>query len=121
MGTGKEYNIRVKAINENGLGFPREISRLNSEVVNKEFAFLHIRECVVEDAGQYSIVLINRAGKKVIPVEVVVYDKPANPKNLIYEDVTSSSVAMKWDPPSYTGGVAVSNYILEKRDATSTV
>ena len=24
--TGKEYNIRVKAINENGLGFPREIS-----------------------------------------------------------------------------------------------
>ena len=89
--------------------------------MNKEFALLSIRECLVDDAGQYSIVLTNRAGKKVIPVEVVVFDRPANPKNLVYEDVTSSSVAMKWDAPSYTGGVAISNYILEKRDATSTV
>ena len=99
----------------------RETSRLNSEVINKEFAVLNIRECTVNDAGQYSIALTNRAGKKVTPVEVVVFDRPSNPKNLVYEDVTSSSVAMKWDAPLYTGGVAISNYILEKRDATSTV
>uniref|UniRef100_A0A3B4AB85 Titin n=1 Tax=Periophthalmus magnuspinnatus TaxID=409849 RepID=A0A3B4AB85_9GOBI len=75
-------------------------SRVN--VVNTESSTsISITEACKDDLGKYSITATNSAG----PVKVV--------------EVSNTFVHLAWEPPEYTGGCQVKNYIVEKRDTTT--
>jgi len=83
---------------------------------------IFIVDCTVEDAGEYQVTAFNKFGKKSAPVKIIIYDKPGPPKGPVrFEKVTADSVTLSWDPPSLSGGCQISNYIVEKREAASTV
>lgn len=82
---------------------------------------LSIKEAAKEDSGMYGINVSNTVGQKDATVEIITLDKPGPPSGPVrFNEVTVSSVTMSWDPPKYTGGCPVSNYIVQKRDTTST-
>ena len=81
-----------------------------------------VLDCTVDDAGEYEITGSNILGKKSLPVYIVVYDKPGPPKGPVrFDSITSDSIILSWDQPDITGGCPISNYVVEKREATSTV
>lgn len=98
----------------------KETSRL--EILNTSSqTVLHIRHSAREHAGQYSITASNSAGKCTGEITVTVLEKPDPPKVPIRIDEVSSDFAViSWDPPEYTGGCQLDNYIVEKRETTST-
>uniref|UniRef100_A0A3B3WRY7 Titin n=1 Tax=Poecilia mexicana TaxID=48701 RepID=A0A3B3WRY7_9TELE len=98
----------------------KETSRL--EILNKaSLTVLHIRHGVREHSGQYSVTASNSAGKDTTTIMVVVLDKPDPPTGPVrIDEVNSDYVIMSWDPPSFTGGCQLENYVVEKRETTST-
>ena len=79
-------------------------------------------DCTVEDAGEYTVTVSNLLGKKSFPVYIVVYDKPGPPKGPVrFDSITADSIVLSWEQPIVTGGCPISNYVVEKREATSTV
>uniref|UniRef100_A0A8C7ZVD9 Titin n=1 Tax=Oryzias sinensis TaxID=183150 RepID=A0A8C7ZVD9_9TELE len=83
---------------------------------------IQITEACKDDFGKYSITANNAVGTVTEDLTVVVLDKPGPPKgpvNVI--EVSNTFVHLSWEPPEYTGGCQVKNYIVEKRDATTTV
>ncbi|KAL7882191.1 hypothetical protein AOLI_G00090400, partial [Acnodon oligacanthus] len=82
---------------------------------------LVIKEACRDDVGQYSIKLSNTAGEKLVDIRVVVLDKPGPPTGPVkVEEVTADSVTISWKPPEYDGGCTISNYLVEKRDTSTT-
>uniref|UniRef100_A0A8C6NPH3 Titin n=1 Tax=Nothobranchius furzeri TaxID=105023 RepID=A0A8C6NPH3_NOTFU len=82
---------------------------------------LSIKEAAVDDGGMYSINATNSVGKKESTIEIIVLDKPGPPSGPVrFDEITTQSVTISWDPPKHTGGCPISNYIIQKRDATST-
>uniref|UniRef100_A0A3Q2UPL5 Fibronectin type-III domain-containing protein n=1 Tax=Fundulus heteroclitus TaxID=8078 RepID=A0A3Q2UPL5_FUNHE len=74
-----------------------------------------------DDVGKYTIKLNNTAGEAVADISVVVLDKPGPPTGPIkLDDVTADSVVLSWNPPQYDGGCSINNYIVEKRDTSTT-
>uniref|UniRef100_A0A3Q3X203 Titin n=1 Tax=Mola mola TaxID=94237 RepID=A0A3Q3X203_MOLML len=74
-----------------------------------------------DDGGMYSINVSNSAGKKDTTVEVIVLDKPGPPSGPVrFDEITTQSVTISWDPPKHNGGCQISNYIVQKRDTTTT-
>lgn len=45
-------------------------------------------------------------------------DKPSEPQNLQVTEITKESVGLRWEPPESTGGMDITQYVLEKRDMT---
>uniref|UniRef100_A0A8C1WEX0 Titin n=1 Tax=Cyprinus carpio TaxID=7962 RepID=A0A8C1WEX0_CYPCA len=69
----------------------------------------------------YGINLSNVVGQKDATIEIITLDKPGPPTGPVrFDEITVSSITLSWDPPKYTGGCPVSNYIVQKRDTTST-
>uniref|UniRef100_A0A8C1WEY3 Titin n=1 Tax=Cyprinus carpio TaxID=7962 RepID=A0A8C1WEY3_CYPCA len=82
---------------------------------------LSIKEAAREDGGMYGINLSNVVGQKDATIEIITLDKPGPPTGPVrFDEITVSSITLSWDPPKYTGGCPVSNYIVQKRDTTST-
>uniref|UniRef100_A0A8B9H217 Titin n=1 Tax=Astyanax mexicanus TaxID=7994 RepID=A0A8B9H217_ASTMX len=82
---------------------------------------LSIKEAAREDGGMYGINVSNSAGQKDATIEIITLDKPGPPSGPVrFDEVTRSSVKLSWDPPKFTGGCSVSNYIVQKRDTTTT-
>ncbi|MEQ2279002.1 hypothetical protein AMECASPLE_004985 [Ameca splendens] len=98
----------------------KETSRL--EILNKaSLTVLHIRHAVREHSGQYSVTASNSAGKDTTDINVIVLEKPDPPTGpLRIDEVNSDHVIISWDPPSYKGGCQLDNYVVEKRETTST-
>lgn len=98
----------------------KETSRL--EVSNTpSLTVFHIRHGAREHSGQYSVIASNSAGKYIGEITVVVLEKPDPPTGPVRIDEVSSDYAtISWEPPEYTGGCQLDNYIVEKRDTTST-
>uniref|UniRef100_A0A3B1IHQ2 Fibronectin type-III domain-containing protein n=1 Tax=Astyanax mexicanus TaxID=7994 RepID=A0A3B1IHQ2_ASTMX len=85
------------------------------------FTILSIKEAAREDGGMYGINVSNSAGQKDATIEIITLDKPGPPSGPVrFDEVTRSSVKLSWDPPKFTGGCSVSNYIVQKRDTTTT-
>ncbi|XP_034392036.1 titin-like [Cyclopterus lumpus] len=98
----------------------KETSRL--EVSNKlSLTGLHIRHAAREHCGQYSITASNSAGKHTGDITVVVLEKPDQPTGPVrVDEISSDYVVISWEPPEYTGGCQLDNYIVEKRETLST-
>uniref|UniRef100_A0A3P8WDN6 Titin n=1 Tax=Cynoglossus semilaevis TaxID=244447 RepID=A0A3P8WDN6_CYNSE len=82
---------------------------------------LHIKEAAKDDVGCYRITLSNTAGETAADISIVVLDKPGQPGGPVnIEEVTSDSVTISWNPPEYDGGCSIKNYIVERRDTSTT-
>lgn len=82
---------------------------------------LSIKEAAGDDGGMYSINVANSVGKKDTTVEIIVLDKPGPPSGPVrFDEITTQSVTISWDPPKHNGGCQISNYIVQKRDTTTT-
>uniref|UniRef100_A0A3B5M7M2 Titin n=1 Tax=Xiphophorus couchianus TaxID=32473 RepID=A0A3B5M7M2_9TELE len=82
---------------------------------------LTIKDATREDGGMYTVTIANALCSKDATIEVITLDKPGPPTGPIkIDDVSAESVTLNWEPPSYTGGCPISNYVVEKRDTTTT-
>ena len=98
----------------------KETTRVNAETTDKNL-LLVIKEACRDDVGTYTIRLTNTAGEASIDISVVVLDKPGPPTGPIkLDEVTADSVILSWNPPEYDGGCTINNYIVEKRDTSTT-
>lgn len=98
----------------------KETTRVNAEATDKNL-LLVIRDSCRDDVGTYTIKLANTAGEASTDISVIVLDKPGPPSGPIkLDEVTADSVVLSWNPPEYDGGCAINNYIVEKRDTSTT-
>ncbi|KAL4656696.1 titin-like [Arapaima gigas] len=80
---------------------------------------LEMRFCVRSDCGDYTLTVENPAGSKTATCTVLVLDKPGPPQNLKISDVRSDSAYLSWKDPEDSGGVRITNFVVEKKDITS--
>ncbi|XP_039989339.1 titin-like [Xiphias gladius] len=98
----------------------KETSRLEVSAT-PSLTVLHIRHAAREHSGKYSITASNCAGKVTGEISVVVLEKPDPPTGPVrIDEVSSDYVTISWEPPEYMGGCQLDNYIVEKREITST-
>ncbi|KAM3173269.1 hypothetical protein ACTXT7_012839 [Hymenolepis weldensis] len=72
------------------------------------------------DSGKYDIVLENEKGKDQVALNVNVKSPPEAPSGpLEVSNVTADGCTLKWKPPKDNGGSPVTNYVVEKQDATT--
>ncbi|VDL60884.1 unnamed protein product, partial [Hymenolepis diminuta] len=73
-----------------------------------------------EDSGKYDVVLENEKGKDQVALNVNVKSPPEAPSGpLEVSNVTADGCTLKWKPPKDNGGSPVTNYVVEKQDATT--
>ncbi|TDH09373.1 hypothetical protein EPR50_G00085990 [Perca flavescens] len=98
----------------------KETSRLEISTTSS-LTVLHIRHAAKEHSGQYSITASNSAGKYTGEITVVVLEKPDPPTGpMRIDEISSDYVTISWEPPEYTGGCQLDNYVVEKRETLST-
>ncbi|XP_075998178.1 immunoglobulin-like and fibronectin type III domain-containing protein 1 [Genypterus blacodes] len=98
----------------------KETSRLDV-LKTPSLTVLHIRHAARDHSGQYAITMSNSAGKVTGEITVTVLEKPDPPIGPVrIDEVSSDYVTISWEPPQYTGGCQLDNYIVEKRDIAST-
>lgn len=98
----------------------KETSRLEISTTTS-LTVLHIRHAAREHSGQYTITANNSAGTHTGEITVVVLEKPDPPTGPVkIDEISSDYVTISWAPPEYTGGCQLDNYVVEKREATST-
>uniref|UniRef100_A0A8C5FSQ2 Titin n=1 Tax=Gadus morhua TaxID=8049 RepID=A0A8C5FSQ2_GADMO len=98
----------------------KETTRVNAEASEKNLHMI-IREACREDVGTYTIKLSNTAGEATTDISVVVLDKPGPPTGPIkLDEITADSLVLSWNPPEYDGGCSINNYVVEKRDTSTT-
>uniref|UniRef100_A0A672I9A8 Titin n=1 Tax=Salarias fasciatus TaxID=181472 RepID=A0A672I9A8_SALFA len=74
-----------------------------------------------EDSGKYTVTATSSVGTATEEITVIILDKPGPPTGPVkIEEVSSNYVCLSWEPPVYTGGCQINNYIVEKRDTTTT-
>uniref|UniRef100_A0A3Q4HHD5 Titin n=1 Tax=Neolamprologus brichardi TaxID=32507 RepID=A0A3Q4HHD5_NEOBR len=73
---------------------------------------LTIKDATREDGGMYTISVSNDLGSKNATVDVITLDKPGPPTGPVkLDDISAESITLSWEPPTYTGGCPISNYI----------
>uniref|UniRef100_A0A8C2FHK8 Titin n=1 Tax=Cyprinus carpio TaxID=7962 RepID=A0A8C2FHK8_CYPCA len=82
---------------------------------------LTIKDATREDGGMYNIAVANVLGQAEATVEIIILEKPGPPTGPVrIDEVSAESITLSWDPPTYTGGCQISNYVVQKRDTTTT-
>uniref|UniRef100_A0A8C5TQX9 Titin n=1 Tax=Malurus cyaneus samueli TaxID=2593467 RepID=A0A8C5TQX9_9PASS len=98
----------------------KQTTRLNIENTTTS-TILHIKESNKEDFGKYTVTATNTAGTATENLSIIVLEKPGPPRGPVrFDEVSADFVVLSWDPPDYTGGCQISNYIVEKRDTSTT-
>uniref|UniRef100_A0A8C4S5D3 Titin n=1 Tax=Erpetoichthys calabaricus TaxID=27687 RepID=A0A8C4S5D3_ERPCA len=98
----------------------KQTTRLNVETTPTS-TILHIKESHRDDFGKYAVTATNSAGSVTEEIGIIILDKPGPPTGPIrIDEVSSNYVIISWEPPQYTGGCQINNYIVEKRDTTTT-
>ena len=81
---------------------------------------LTLKEATRDDGGMYNISVVNTLGQADVGIEIITLDKPGPPTGPVrLEDISAESITLSWEPPEYTGGCQISNYVVEKRDTTT--
>lgn len=78
------------------------------------------KEASREDVGTYELCVSNSAGSITVPITIIVLDKPGPPGPIHIDEVSCDNITISWNPPEYDGGCQISNYIVEKRETSST-
>ena len=82
-------------------------------------SYLLIQDACRDDTGTYALTAENLAGSTTTSVQVKVLDKPGKPEGPIQITPKSSDTCtISWKPPHEDGGAKVTNYVVEKREAT---
>uniref|UniRef100_A0A8C7A2P4 Titin n=1 Tax=Nothoprocta perdicaria TaxID=30464 RepID=A0A8C7A2P4_NOTPE len=82
---------------------------------------LHIKESNKDDFGKYTVTATNTAGTATEHLSIIVLEKPGPPRGPVrFDEVSADFVVLSWDPPDYTGGCQISNYIVENEPSEST-
>uniref|UniRef100_A0A8C4S557 Titin n=1 Tax=Erpetoichthys calabaricus TaxID=27687 RepID=A0A8C4S557_ERPCA len=98
----------------------KQTTRVNAESTESNTQLV-IKEACRDDVGQYTVKLANTAGEASENLAIVVLDKPGPPKGPVkIDEVTADSITITWQPPEYDGGCSINNYIVEKRDTSTT-
>uniref|UniRef100_A0A3Q3GH12 Titin n=1 Tax=Labrus bergylta TaxID=56723 RepID=A0A3Q3GH12_9LABR len=97
----------------------KQTTRVNV-LTSKTSSKIFIKDATKEDVGKYEITLTNSVGTKTAEVSVVILDKPGPPSNIKFDEVSADFMSLSWDAPSYDGGCQINNYVVEKRDTTTT-
>lgn len=92
------------------------VNVLSSKTSSKIF----IKDATKDDVGKYEITLTNSVGTKTAEISVIILDKPGPPSNIKVDEVSADFISLSWDPPTYEGGCQINNYVVEKRDTTTT-
>ncbi|XP_073811656.1 projectin protein bent isoform X33 [Musca autumnalis] len=71
------------------------------------------------DTGQYRLQLRNPSGFDACTVNVRVLDRPQPPSNLHAEEFAGDALTLYWQPPKDDGGSQITNYIVEKKEKSS--
>uniref|UniRef100_A0A669Q3Q0 Titin n=1 Tax=Phasianus colchicus TaxID=9054 RepID=A0A669Q3Q0_PHACC len=99
----------------------RQTTRVNVSDLT-DLTVLNIKETSKEDTGTYEITVANVVGQKSASIEIITLDKPDPPVGPVkFDEVSAESVTLSWNPPAYTGGCQITNYVVHKRDTTTTV
>uniref|UniRef100_A0A3Q3JDF2 Titin n=1 Tax=Monopterus albus TaxID=43700 RepID=A0A3Q3JDF2_MONAL len=91
-----------------------------SVLTSKTSSKIVIKDATKEDVGKYEITLTNSVGTKTAEMSVIILDKPGPPSNIKVDEVSADFISLSWDPPTYDGGCQINNYVVEKRDTTTT-
>lgn len=83
------------------------------------YASFVVKNAKRSDTGLYRLQLKNPSGYDTATVNVRVLDRPSPPENLRAEEFAGEALTLYWNPPKDNGGVDVTNYIVEKREAGS--
>uniref|UniRef100_A0A8C9ZAN6 Titin n=1 Tax=Sander lucioperca TaxID=283035 RepID=A0A8C9ZAN6_SANLU len=98
----------------------KETTRLNV-LSTASSTKLCIKDANKEDSGKYTITATSSIGTATEEITVIILEKPGPPTGPVkIEEVSSNHVTLSWEPPEYTGGCQINNYIVEKRDTTTT-
>uniref|UniRef100_A0A3Q3BI64 Titin n=1 Tax=Kryptolebias marmoratus TaxID=37003 RepID=A0A3Q3BI64_KRYMA len=98
----------------------KETTRLNVSSTPSSTKLV-IKDANKEDSGKYTITATSSIGTTTEEITVVILDKPGPPTGPVkIEEVSCNFVTLSWEPPEYTGGCQINNYIVEKRDTTTT-
>uniref|UniRef100_A0A674H388 Titin n=1 Tax=Taeniopygia guttata TaxID=59729 RepID=A0A674H388_TAEGU len=99
----------------------RQTTRVNVSD-STDLTILNLKETSKEDSGTYEITVANVVGQKSASVEIITLDKPDPPVGPVkFDEISAESITLSWNPPVYTGGCQITNYIVHKRDTTTTV
>uniref|UniRef100_A0A8C6NPE0 Titin n=1 Tax=Nothobranchius furzeri TaxID=105023 RepID=A0A8C6NPE0_NOTFU len=99
----------------------KETTRINVSSTPSSTKLI-IKDANKEDSGKYTITATSSIGTSTEEITVIILDKPGPPTGPVkIEEVSSNYVVLSWEPPEYTGGCQINNYIVEKRDTTTTV
>uniref|UniRef100_A0A8B9T2V5 Titin n=1 Tax=Anas platyrhynchos TaxID=8839 RepID=A0A8B9T2V5_ANAPL len=99
----------------------RQTTRVNVSD-STDLTILNIKETSKEDSGTYEITVANVVGQKSASVEIITLDKPDPPVGPVkFDEISAESITLSWNPPVYTGGCQITNYVVHKRDTTTTV
>lgn len=97
----------------------KETSRVNvqtTEVTSQ----LTIKDATKSDVGCYVVFVSNPVGSTSAEIFVNVFERPGPPCDLKIDNVSVDFACLSWELPIYTGGCQISNYVVEKRDTSST-
>uniref|UniRef100_A0A3B5B8Y8 Titin n=1 Tax=Stegastes partitus TaxID=144197 RepID=A0A3B5B8Y8_9TELE len=97
----------------------KQTTRVNV-LTSKTSSKIVIKDATKEDVGKYEITLTNSVGTKTAEISVIILDKPGPPSNIKVDEVSADFICLSWDPPTYDGGCQINNYVVEKRDTTTT-
>ncbi|KAL3982100.1 Fibronectin type III domain family protein [Acanthocheilonema viteae] len=83
-----------------------------------KFTTLTISNATREDFGQYRVVVENNIGSDSATISLTVADAPDPPRFPIVENVLDEAAILSWKTPELDGGAMITNYIVERREAT---
>ena len=97
----------------------KQTTRVNV-LTSKTSSKIFIKDATKDDVGKYEITLTNSIGTKTADISVIILDKPGPPSNIKMDEVSADFICLSWDSPTYDGGCQINNYVVEKRDTTTT-
>ena len=72
------------------------------------------------NTGKYRLLAENAVGTDEAVFDVLVKDKPSPPRNLRIKEVDKNHVIITWEEPEQDGGSPITEYVIQKKDATKT-